>query len=273
MAELQTDVQSLAFRDVRPALLALTPLGEAAERALGILGAWDGRVSSDSVGASVYELFVGALNRKICQKKAPNSYLYAAGKGVMKLIPGTCLNSRRASFVSGLIRDQPAGYFDSWETEISASLAEAITTLSERFGNDETAWAWGQIRQLTLRHRFGDKKPLDQVFNRGPLPGYGDGTTVNQAGFEFWEPLRHSTITAHLRSVFDVGNWEASRFVLLGGQSGNPFSPHYADLVDVYQRGEGVPIHWQDEQVQKHAVASLLLVPSLEQRPIRTEQL
>jgi penicillin G amidase len=273
MARLQMDVQSLAFADVRDVVLGLTPTTTEAARAIELLRAWDGRMASDSVGASVYGLFVGALNRKVCELKAPNSYLYASGKGVMKLIPGTCMSSRRASFVTRLIRDQPAGYFEAWQPVLLEALADSIKTLSQSFGPASEAWAWGMIRPLTLRHRFGDKKPLNQVFNVGPLPGYGDGTTVNQASFEFWEPLRSSTVTAHLRSVFDIGNWGASRFVLLGGQSGNPLSSHYADLVPLYQRGEGIPVHWDDAEVSRHAVATLTLVPGMDQRPFTSEVL
>ena len=110
--------------------------------------------------------------------------------------------------------------------------------------------------RLTIRGRWA------RLVNRGPLPGYGDSTTVNQASFEFWQPLRHSTVSAHVRSVMDVGNWSASRFVLLGGQSGNPCSPHYDDLVPLWQRGEGVPIHWEDAALDTHAVHTLRLSPS-----------
>jgi len=184
----------------------------------------------------------------------------------MKLIPGTCLNARRASFVTRLIRDQPPGYFPEWEPVLLASLTEAVQTLTQKFGLKTSGWGWGDIRPLTLRHRFGDKKPLDQVFNVGPLRGYGDGTTVNQAGFEFWSPLRHSTVTAHLRSVMVVGDWGASRFVVLGGQSGNPLSAHYADLVPLHQAGEGVPVHWNDAEVRRHAMHELTLAPRVEPR-------
>ncbi len=273
MQELQTDVHSLPFDDVREVLLALTPRDADAARALEILRFWDGRLTAESWGASVFALFLGALNRRVCEKKAPGSFLYASGKGVMKLIPGTCWNSRRAGFVTRLIREQPAGYVESWPAELEAALSESIRTLSERFGRKESAWGWGKIRPLTLRHRFGDKKPLNEVFNVGPIPGWGDGTTVNQAGFEFWEPLRHSTVTAHLRSVFDVGNWGASRFVLLGGQSGNPLSPHYADLVPFYQKGEGVPVHWEESAIASHTVATLTLVPGFARRPVPAEVL
>ena len=271
MAELQMDVQSLPFADLRDVLLALPAKTPEAARALELLREWDGRVAGDSIGASVYELFVAAVNRKVCQTKAPNSYPYASGKGVMKLIPTTCLNARRASFVTRLIREQPPGYFEAWQPVLLEALADSINLLSERFGPAPEAWAWGKIRQLTLRHRFGDKKPLNNIFNVGPLPGYGDGTTVNQAGFEFWEPLRHSTVTAHLRSTIDIGNWGASRFVLLGGQSGNPLSPYYQNFVPLYQRGEGVPVHWDDTEVDRHAVATITLAPGIDQRPIDSE--
>ncbi|MDF3068639.1 MAG: penicillin acylase family protein [Polyangiaceae bacterium] len=267
MASLQVDVQSLAFADVKSTLLALKPNTSESTRALELLSTWDGKLSGDSAGASVYELFVAALNRRICEAKAPNSYLWASGKGVMKLIPGTCLNARRASFVTRLIRDQPRGYFPEWEPVLLASLTESVQTLTQKFGPKPSQWGWGDIRPLTLRHRFGDKKPLDQVFNVGPLRGYGDGTTVNQAGFEFWNPLRHSTVTAHLRSVMVVGDWGASRFVVLGGQSGNPLSAHYADLVPLHQAGQGVPVHWEDEEVRRSTVHQLTLVPSMEARP------
>jgi penicillin amidase len=278
MLALQTDVVSLAFAEMRDALLVLTPRDRDAAQALEILRAWDGRVAGDSVGASVYELFAAALNRRVCEAKAPNSYQYATGKGVMKLIPGTCLNARRASFVARLVREQPPGYFEPWGPVLEASLAEAVRTLHDQFGpardgSPPSAWAWGKIRPLVLHHRFGDKKPLDQLFNRGPIEGWGDGTTVSQAGFEFWHPLRHSTVTPHLRAVFDIGNWGESRFVLLGGQSGNPLSPHYADLVPLYQRAEGVPVHWDDAEVARHGVATLALVPSMIDRPAQVQTL
>lgn len=273
MAALQTDVQSLAFAEVRERLLAVKGLDGDAQRALDLLAGWDGRVTADSVGASVFELFVSALNRRVCERLAPNSFRYASGKGVMKLIPTTCWNARRASFVTRLIRDQPDGYAESWPAELSRALSEAIRTLTERCGPDEEAWSWGKIRPLTLRHRLGEKRPLNKIFNLGPLPGWGDSTTVNQAGFDFGDPFRHTTVTAHLRSVFDIGNWGASRFVLLGGQSGNPLSPHYSDFIPLYMKGEGVPVHWDDSVVLQNTVATLTLVPAFDQRPAKSEVL
>jgi penicillin amidase len=64
-----------------------------------------------------------------------------------------------------------------------------------------------------------------------------------------------------MRSVIDVGAWDNCRFVLPAGQSGNPLSPHYGDLLPLWQRGEGVPIAWSPEAVARATRDTLRLVP------------
>ncbi len=261
IAKLQMDLTSLVFREVRPTLLALQPNDAESRRALTLLTQWDGQVTGESSAATVFELFLVELCQRACRVMAPNSWSVAAGSGVMKLSPGTYLNTRRASFTSRLIVTQPPGYFASWPDEMLSCLSHVVTTLQRHHGNDEHQWAWGHLRPLPLTHRMGQHPLLAPIFNRAPLRGYGDCTTVNQAGLEFWKPLRHSTVTTHMRAVIDVGAWEASRFVLLGGQSGNPLSKHYADLVPLWQDGRGVPIHWDDSELELQTVATLELVP------------
>ncbi len=258
---LQLDVRSLAWAELGPSVLALAPTEPDARRALVLLAAWDGQVSGDSAAASVYELFLAEMCRKICLARAPNSYQFALGRGVMRLIPGTTFNARRASFVVRSLLERPEGYFESWQDEQLDALAVAVRTLDAKFGEDARGWAWGEVRKLPVTHPFGAKKPLDSVFNLPALKGYGDGGTVNQAGFEFWNPLRHSTVTAHSRAVIEIDDFAASRFVLLGGQSGNPLDPNYASLVPFWQRGVGVPIHWDTDSIRQHAKTLLRLTP------------
>ena len=66
---------------------------------------------------------------------------------------------------------------------------------------------------------------------------------------------------AGMRMVVDVGTWSASRFVLAGGQSGNPLSPHYTDLFELWRQGEGVPMAWTEEEVRIAATQTLVLSP------------
>jgi penicillin amidase len=84
---------------------------------------------------------------------------------------------------------------------------------------------------------------------------------VSQAGVQPLSVLANPAVIANHRTVIDLGDVERSRFVLAGGQSGNPLSPHYGDLFDRWQRGEGVPIPWSSDAVAVTAVARLRLHP------------
>jgi penicillin amidase len=111
-------------------------------------------------------------------------------------------------------------------------------------------------------HPVGTKRPLDRIWNRGPLAFGGDGTTIPQASPPFDAPLENAIGIPNLRMVIDVGNWEASRYVLAGGQSGNPLSPHYDDMVDLWLRGKAISIAWSPESVSGRARSVLSLVPA-----------
>jgi penicillin amidase len=100
-----------------------------------------------------------------------------------------------------------------------------------------------------------------RVFNLGPIPWGGDADTISQAAAPPLAPLADTDNIASLRAVFDVGAWHNSRFCLPGGQSGNPLSPHYADQFPLWQRGEGVPIAFTEEEVAAAAVEALELRP------------
>src|SRR5260370_33661243 len=89
-----------------------------------------------------------------------------------------------------------------------------------------------------------------RVFNVGRVPYGGDADTINQGAALPLEPLANVDNIASLRGVIDVGAWENSRFCLPGGQSGNPCSPHYAELFPLWLRGEGGPIAWAVAEVR-----------------------
>jgi acyl-homoserine lactone acylase PvdQ len=104
-------------------------------------------------------------------------------------------------------------------------------------------------------------RALAPLFNRGPFAFQGDSETVAQSGWTPLQPLANPGVIASLRAAIDVGNWEESRFSLPGGQSGNPLSPHYDDLLPFWQRGGGVPIAWSEDTVAKSTRHTLRLRP------------
>src|SRR5262249_1940143 len=120
----------------------------------------------------------------------------------------------------------------------------------------------GHIRPLTLRHALGRRKPFDRVFNLGPIPMGGDANTIPQATVTPLDPTGDPVYIPSLRMVVDVGNWSASRFILPGGQTGNPLSPHYADQLPLWDRNDGLAIAWTEDEIQECTVATLQLAPA-----------
>ncbi len=260
---LQMDLLSLPWLDMRSGVLAASGASAESARALEMLMAWDGRVAADSTAASLYEFFIWEMTRRLAEAKAPRSSKWALGAGFTRLTVRTIIGHRLICLLARLMEERPDDWFGRpWLGEVDAALAAAYAGLRLRFGPDERLWAWGRVRPTTLRHPASVRRPLGMLLDLGPFPWGGDSDTVSQAASTMGAPSEGVSVVASLRMVIDVGNWDASRFVLPGGQSGNPLSTHYSDMLPLWRRGTGVPIAWSAEEVNRAAVKELRILPS-----------
>jgi penicillin amidase len=264
--QLQMDQQSTAWEEMREIVLSAPASESNVLVALNLLRNWDGRVVADSPAAAVYELFLAQMIIRVARAKAPLSWRWVVGAGLSPITQYNFGCYRRTGHLVRLLREQPAGWFSrSWPEEVASALTEAVRILVERTGRGIDAWKWGSLRKLVMHHpmtRAGALgRALGKVFNLGPIPRGGDADVINQAAVLPFAPLADADNIPSLRAVFDVGAWQNSRFVLPGGQSGNPFSSHYADLFELWQRGEGVPIALTAEEMKAAAVETLELNP------------
>lgn len=256
---LQMNVLSLPWRQMRDPVMRAAPRNKPGILAWEVLRAWDGHVRADSAGAAVFELFVSFIVRRIATAKAPAGFAWELGRRAC--MPGNNLfYCRRFHHLVGLLREQPPGWFESWPDEIAAALSLAGAKLIQQCGDQPQQWKWGELRRLTLRHPLLQNIPiLRSIFNEGRIPVGGDTDTILQAAVVSSDPLADADNIPGMRMVIDVGNWSASRFVIAGGQSGNPLSPHFLDMLPFWQRGEGVPIAWTQEEVAMAARQTLSL--------------
>ncbi len=259
-ARLQLDVLSLPWRELRDSVLATPVDGGPARRAQALLAAWDGEVHAGSAGAAVFECFLTRMIRRIVSARAPRAAAWALAKGFSPLTPANLLIERRVGHAVRLLREQPADWLPKpWTEEIADALADALHTLEERLGPEPGSWEWGALRPLTFRHPFGERRPLHRVFELGPFPWGGDTNTVSFATTDLTDPSCNPAASASARALFDVGNWDACRFSLPGGQSGNPLCRHYDDLLSHWQAGTGVAIAWSQVAVAEASAAVLEL--------------
>ncbi len=259
---LQRSVRSLPWEAMREIVLAVPAERPETAEAVSLLKAWTGHVDADSPAAAVFEFFVAALCVRVAKVKAPNGWRAAIG-GHGGGFTGSLFGHRRMRHLIRLLKTQPAGWFArGWPAEMADVLADVIRTLRSKFGPSPTWWPWGHLRPLVLKHAvLGKHWLLKSVFNGRTLPGGGDNFTIQQAGVTILAPTQPVSNLPNLRAVYDTSDWSNSRFVLAGGQSGNPCSPHYADMLEVWHRGDALPIAYTGEDVLRDTTDTLRLLP------------
>lgn len=260
--KMQLDDLSLPWRDMKEVVLECKATSGDAAIALKLLREWDGRISVNSAAATVFEFFVAEMAQRVAAAKAPASSKWVLGLGFAQLLPYTSFSYRRVGHLVHLLSNPSEMWFGhSWSDEIGAALEAVGKTLASRYGSDTSAWAWGKVRPITLRHPVGEQKPLDKVFNIGPFAWGGDSNTIAQTSVDPLNPTADPGFIASLRMVADVGNWDESCWIIPSGQSGNPMSPHYEDQLPMWKAGTGVPIAYSPDAVAKATVSTLTLVP------------
>lgn len=115
----------------------------------------------------------------------------------------------------------------------------AASSLGDRV--EERLMRRRRYHRLRLQHPLGIVPGLARVANRGPFAVPGDPDTVWQSS-QFNNPNNeYSMVGPSHRHVVDMADVDRSVAVLCGGQSGHPASPHYADQVALWRRGEVRP--------------------------------
>jgi penicillin amidase len=261
-AALQMDLICIPWRELREQVLGFPAEDEATRMGLELLGAWDGELAVDSAAASVYQVWISELSERIARARAPRAWRWMLGAGFGELVPITMLHTGAAARVVRLMREQPTGWFEhGWIVEAANALGAAVTRLAAEHGSDPSAWGWGRLRTVTLRHPVGQQRRFARTFNLGPAPLGGDSSTPAQAGTGPLHPFANPGFLANARAVIDLADFEGGKWVLAGGQSGNPFSRHYRDLFPLWLAGEGIPIPWSPKAVETATVDTLLLDP------------
>ena len=67
---------------------------------------------------------------------------------------------------------------------------------------------------------------------------------------------------APARMVFDLGNWDNALALIAPGQSGDPRSKNYADLLDTWSKDSGHPLLFTRGAIEKSTGLKILLNPA-----------
>lgn len=148
------------------------------------------------------------------------------------------------------------------EQILSLSFHQAIHDLEMQFGKDPADWTWGEVHQVTFEHPMGKVALLSKLFNVGPYPVAGASEVINNLLFVFEvQPVFQVKAGPSTRRVIDFSDIENAWSILPTGQSGNPFSAHYADQTELYVQGKFRKMHLNKRDIVKQS-SLLLLKPA-----------
>jgi penicillin G amidase len=138
-----------------------------------------------------------------------------------------------------------------------STLADAGHEMEQKEGTDPALWSWGAMHTITFRHSLDELPQGKRLFDLGPLSRPGDGDTVDAtAGPDF-----HQASGASYREIFDLSNWDNALAINTPGQSGQPGSRHYSDLLALWEAGQYFPLVYSKEAVEENAADVLTLLP------------
>jgi penicillin amidase len=141
------------------------------------------------------------------------------------------------------------------------ALGKALDELQGRCGDDMEAWTWGSIHGVRFVGTLGMIPDLTELFTAGEAPWVGDEMTLCQGLFEPGGGTYDVVVVPSWRQILDLSDWDASVGTQTVGQSGNPASPHFNDLFQLWSKGEYHPLPFTRDAVEAAAEGTLRLTP------------
>ncbi len=252
--KLQADVTSLPARELLPLVSRIAPGDSKRAQAVELLKKWDARIEKDSAAAAIFEVWLARLSSAVFRP----------------LVPAETWNvARRLISTNTLLRvvcEPDATFFPNGDAveqrdlALTKSLDEAIGDLEKSLGLDITKWRWGALHTASFTHPLASAKAPDRAvaFNLGPVERGGDGNTVNSTSGGNYK----QSSGASYRQVMDLSDWDKSTATNSPGQSGQPGSVNYDDLLKLWAREEHFPLSYSRAAVEKNAKSRMKLVPA-----------
>jgi penicillin amidase len=216
----------------------------ASEETVKLLGAWDGRMTSDSKAALLVNEIRNVFRNRIVSA--------AFGAEQLKNIGWT----NEANFIERLLREKPKKWlpkeFSSYAELLKASETEARANLTKRYGADEAKWIWGESGKIRFNHPLAAAPLIGAQFAVPALPLIGSGSAAAS-------PNVGANVS--MRLIATPGNWDATRQVIPTGESGNPQSAHYKDQLDAWYSGNTPVFPFSKTAVEKAAREIIVMQP------------
>jgi penicillin amidase len=252
MEALQLDVVSLLARRMQVLLRQALGAGDGdAGKAAQLILDWDGALRADSPSAALYEMWTSRLCTELTHRVVPERAQGALPSWPLYQVVLALSEPRAALFGASTLPSRDALLRDT--------LKAAYEELSAKQGIDPRRWSWGELHEVYFRHALDAAPGAAGLLDRGPVERPGDGDVVQAT--DFVDGSFEQTSGASYREIFDLGDWDNSVAINVPGQSGQPGSKHFDDLLPLWSSGHYFPLRYSRHAVDAVTTDVLILEP------------
>jgi penicillin G amidase len=230
MEAIQLDTFSPAAQELLPLMLAVQSDPD--------LATWDLRMDRDAPEPLIFTAWLRELAHVLLDSRTGDAF-----SDVWFWDAPLVADALKGKAAAGLCDDPKTPAVEDCAGDIRLAYKQAIAKLTAAYGPDRTNWRWGNAHRARFPNPLLSRIPLVAAWVDLALPTDGDNFTLNRASPRVDDPTGARFDDVHgasLRAIFDLADLDRSRFVIAGGQSGNPFSAHYADFAALWRDGQYV---------------------------------
>ncbi|MSO76447.1 MAG: penicillin acylase family protein [Alphaproteobacteria bacterium] len=228
-ATIQLDILSPEVADLLPLLLSASPASERAASAMSLLSRWDGRMDRSRPQPLIYYAWLREAIREVFEPRLGPVF-------------AIWWSERPLAFIRALAN--PGAWCQAegpgCSAKLAAALERALDQLTGRHGSDMARWRWGDAHRARFKHALFDGVPIIGNLLELSIESDGGSYTLNR-GMPQIAAQKDPFANVHgagYRAIYDLGDLDRSRFAIAAGQSGNPLSRHYGDLLKGWRDGE-----------------------------------
>ncbi|MBK5277587.1 MAG: penicillin acylase family protein [Bacteroidia bacterium] len=248
----QFDYLSIPARTLVPLLSELKSADPKVEIARSMLLNWNYILEKTSNEAAIYTAWEKRLYENMLALLVPeNSRDYIRYLELTKTI--SWITSPRPEFGSDPVKGR--------DQFLLSSLKQAVDQLSAKLGPDMKKWKYGQEKYHHILVKHPLSNAVDEVTRKklevGPMPRGGNGSTLGMT-----TNSENQSAGASFRMVVDTKDWDKTMFTNAPGQSGDPDSPYYKNLFELWANDKHFPVYFSRARIEKVMAEKLLLQPN-----------
>jgi penicillin amidase len=240
VGEMMIDNTSIIAPEVVKNLISnlnLKLLSKTEKEALSILQSWNGSNKLNDVAPTIYNKWIYLYLKNTFQDElGDEGFKQFLGTHIMKQIVARQISSENSPWWDDI---KTKNVKETRSQILAKSFEEAIVALEKQLGSLPSDWQWEKAHSVEYLHPIGKVAALRSFFNVGPFAVSGSNEVINNQFFDFVDDGFYKVKGGpSSRRVIDFSDIENSWGILPTGQSGNPFSSHYADQAALYNAGK-----------------------------------